>query len=93
MPIVVKAGPNDSTNDVIREFKKQSAITNIVDRARDNQYFIKPSQIRAKKKTEMRRLKKRARSLKTQKNVSATSLQRIHERLNTQQLVKKRKTY
>ncbi len=84
MPIVVKAGPSDNTNDVIKEFKKEASNTNIVERARNRRYFIKPSQLRAQKKTEMRRLKKRARSLKNQKNVTDASLQRIHERLNNQ---------
>ncbi len=84
MPIVVKAGPNDNTNDVIKEFKKEASNTNIVERTRNRRYFIKPSQIRAQKKTEMRRLKKRARSLKNQKNVTEASLQRIHERLSNQ---------
>ena len=84
MPIVVKAGPNDSTHDVIKEFKKASSDSDIVNRAKDRRFYTKPSQERAQKKTEYRRLKKRARSLKTQKNVSETALQRIHERLSSQ---------
>lgn len=83
MAIVVKAGPNDNTHDVIKEFKKAASASDIVTRAKNRRYYQKPSQIRAQKKTEMRRLKKRARSLKTQKNVTEASLQRIHERLSS----------
>lgn len=84
MAIVVKAGPNDNTNDVIKEFKKAASASDIVNRTKNRRYYTKPSQVRAQKKTEMRRLKKRARSLKNQKNVTEGSLQRIHERLSSQ---------
>ncbi len=84
MPIVVKASGSESTHDVIKKFKKAAADSDIVQRSKNRRFFQKPSQLRAVKKTEMRRLKKRSRALKKQKNVSPASLVRIHERLSTQ---------
>lgn len=81
MPIIVKAQGNDSTFDVIKKFKKATSAADIVTKARDRRYFQKPSQKRTVKKTEMRRLRKRARSLKKMKNISPQVLQRIGERL------------
>jgi ribosomal protein S21 len=81
MPIIVKAQGNDSTLDVIKKFKKAAAQSDIVQKTKDRRYYTKPSQQRAVKKTEMRRLRKRARNLKRMKNVSPLSLQRIAERL------------
>lgn len=69
MPIVIKAKTNQSSNDVIRQFKKAVSATDIVQRVRDRRYFIKPSQIRAVKKQEIAKQKKRRRSLKRMKNV------------------------
>jgi ribosomal protein S21 len=82
MPIIVKAQGNEGTQDVIRKFKKATINSGIVDRAKARKYFISPSQERAVKKTEKRRLVKRARSLKKMKNVSPTVMQRIYERLS-----------
>lgn len=82
MPIVVKAKPNDSTNDVIRKFKKVSAAADVVKKAKARRFFQKPSRDRSTKKIEMNRLRKRARSLKKTKNVSPTALQRIKDRLS-----------
>lgn len=81
MPIIIKAKSGDSTHDVIKKFKKAVASSDIVQKARDRKYFVKPSQKRAVKKTERRRLRKRSRSLKRMKNISQTALQRISERL------------
>ena len=81
MPIVIKAQGKDSTHDVIKKFKKAVVASGIVQIAKDKRYFIKPSKTRADKKIEMKRLKKRARSLKRMKNVSPLVLQRIGERI------------
>lgn len=81
MPIIVKAQGNDSTFDVIKKFKKATAAADIVSKARDRRYFQKPSLKRTIKKTEVRRLRKRARALKRMKNISPQVLQRIGERL------------
>lgn len=82
MPIVIKAQGNDSTSDVIKKFKKASSASNIVILAKDRAVYQKPSQKRAVKKIEMKRLRKRARSLKKMKNISPQTLQRINERLS-----------
>lgn len=81
MPIIVKAQGNDSTFDVIKKFKKATSAADIVTKARDRRYFQKPSLKRTIKKTEMRRLRKRARNLKKMKNISSVVLQRINDRL------------
>lgn len=82
MALVVKASPNDSTNDLIRKFKKLSALAQIVPSARDRQFHKKKSSIRAAKKIEMERLRRRSRKLKHMKNVSQQALERIKERLS-----------
>ncbi|MBP7740692.1 30S ribosomal protein S21 [Candidatus Woesebacteria bacterium] len=82
MPIIIKAKAGDSTNDLIKKFKKAVVNSDIVQKARDRKYYVKPSQERAVKKTEKRRLRKRSRSLKKMKNISQTALQRISERLS-----------
>ncbi len=82
MPLVVKAGPRDSTMDLIKRFKKLTIMADIVQIAKDNRYYQKPSSIRAVKVIERKRLQKRARSLKKMKNISPAVLQRLHDRLN-----------
>ncbi len=83
MPIVIKAQGNDSTQDLIKKFKKAVSMSDIVQKAKDNRYFVKPSQKRKVKKIEMNRLRKRSRSLKKMKNISATTIQRINDRLGS----------
>jgi len=82
MPIIIKAKAGDSTHDIIKKFKKAVVNSDIVQKTRDRKYYIKPSQERAVRKTELRRLRKRSRSLKKMKNISQTALQRISERLS-----------
>ncbi len=82
MPIIIKAQANDSTGDVTKRFKKASITTDIVQMVKDRRYYQKPSKIRAVRKIEMSRLRKRARSLKKLKNISPQVLTRINERLS-----------
>ena len=82
LPIIIKAQGNDSTNDLIKKFKKITSATDIVQIVKDRRYYQKPSQIKAKHKIEMNRLRKRARSLKKMKNISPQVLARINERLS-----------
>ena len=82
MPIVIRAQGNDSTHDVIKKFKKAVASTDIVQMAKDRRYYTKPSQLRQVKKTEVRRLRKRARALKKMKNIAPATLQRLMDRLD-----------
>ncbi len=82
MPIIIRAQGNDSTSDLIKKFKKVTVATDIVQIVKDRRYYQKPSKVKAVKNTEMRRLKKRARSLKRLKNISPQVLTRIEERLS-----------
>ena len=68
MPIIVKSKANQSSNDVIRQFKKVVASTDIVQKIKDRRFFTKPSQERAVKKEELKKQKKRARTQKRMKN-------------------------
>ena len=68
MPIIIKAKSGQNSNDIIRQFKKAVAMTDIVQMVKDRRYFVKPSQIKAVKKQELIRQKKRLRSLKRRKN-------------------------
>jgi ribosomal protein S21 len=81
MPIVIKSGSNDSASDTIRKFKKAAAATDIVQRARDRRFFQKPSKLRAQKKIEKNRLRRKARSLKQMKNISNEVIEKIRERI------------
>jgi ribosomal protein S21 len=82
MAIVVRAKKNQSAGDVIRAFKKKSAEANIIDQVRDRRYFIKPSQIKAVKVSQVSRLRKRMRSLKRMKNISPNVIKRMTDRIN-----------
>lgn len=82
MPIIVKAQGNDTTGDLIKKFKKITIATDVVQKAKDRRYYQKPSKIKAVKKIEISRLKKRVRSLKKMKNISPQILTRIQERIS-----------
>lgn len=82
MPIIIKAQGNDSTNDLIKKFKKATIATDVVQIVKDRRYYQKPSRIRAVHKIEMNRLRKRSRSLKKMKNISPQVLARMEERLS-----------
>lgn len=82
MPIIIKANQGDSLNDLIRKFKKQTGQADVVQKARDRAVFTKKSQLRAVKKIEKNRLRKRTRSLKKMKNISPQVIQRLHQRLS-----------
>ena len=83
MPIIIKAKKNQSTNDVIRQFKKAVVSAGVVQVAKDRRYFEKPSRVKASKTAEHSRLKRRARSLKKAKNISPGSIRRIQQRLGS----------
>lgn len=81
MAIVIKAKKSDSTNDLIRKFKKAVAATGVVQIVKDRRYYKKPSKIRSEKTATNNRLKRRARSLKKMKNISPQALVRINQKL------------
>lgn len=63
MSIVIKAGPNDKTDDVIRKFQKQVVAEGLVQEIRDRQAYRKPSQLRQEYLAEKRRKIMRAKRL------------------------------
>lgn len=81
MAIVIRAKKGESTNDLIRKFKKASMASGIVQKVRDSRYYRKPSKIRAEKTATLSRLKRRARTLKKMKNISPQVLVRIGQKL------------
>lgn len=55
MPIVVKAGPGDSTDSVIRKFQKKVIAEGLVQEIRDRTVYKKPSEKRQEYLAEKRR--------------------------------------
>lgn len=55
MSIVVKAGPGDSTDSVIRKFQKKVVLEGIVQEIRERSVYRKPSQLRQEYLAEKRR--------------------------------------
>lgn len=82
MPIIIKAKSKDNNNSLIREFKKVTAVTDIVQKVRDRRYFQKPSQVKAVKKIAKNRLQRKIRVLKHTKNISVDVIERMTARLN-----------
>lgn len=63
MPIIVKAGPKDTTDSVIRKFQKKVLAEKLVQEIRDREAYKKPSQLRQEYLAEKRRKIMRARRL------------------------------
>lgn len=55
MPIVVKAGPGDNTDSVIRRFQKRVVAEGLVQEIRDRSVYRKPSELRQEYLAEKRR--------------------------------------
>ncbi len=55
MSIVVKAGPNDNTDSVIRKFQKRVVAEGLVQEIRDRSVYRKPSELRQEYLAEKRR--------------------------------------
>ncbi len=55
MSIVVKAGPGDNTDSVIRKFQKKVVAEGLVQEIRDKSVYRKPSQLRQEYLAEKRR--------------------------------------
>lgn len=55
MSIVIKAGPGESTDSVIRKFQKRVVAEGIVQEIRDRSVYRKPSQLRQEYLAEKRR--------------------------------------
>lgn len=83
MAIVVKARNNDSTNDLIKKFKKLTVSSDVVQKVKDRQYYLRSSQIKKNNGNEKRRLARRLRGLKKMKNISPEVISRMHTKLST----------
>ena len=55
MSIIVKAGPRDNTNSVIRKFQKKVLLEGVVQEIRQREFYRKPSQLRQEYLSEKRR--------------------------------------
>jgi small subunit ribosomal protein S21 len=61
MPTIIKAKPGDSSDDVIKKFKRQVVQDQVLTEYRKRERYEKPSETKKKKKNE---LKRRQRHLK-----------------------------
>ena len=59
MAIIVKADPGETSNQVIRKFKKKVQQDQILTTIRDREFYKKPSLVKKEKLSEKRRRKKR----------------------------------
>ena len=83
MAIVVKARANDSTNDLIKRFKKVVVSTDVVQKVKDRQFYQRPSQVKKMAHNENRRLARRLRGLKKMKNIPPEVIVRMTDKLST----------
>ena len=63
MAIVVKAGPQDTNDQVIRKFKKKVMIDQILTTIKEREYFKKPSVKKQERLKELDRKRRRQESL------------------------------
>lgn len=59
MPVVVKAQPGDSSDQVIRKFKKKVLHDQLLTELKDREFYKKPSVRKKEKMAEFKRRKKR----------------------------------
>ncbi|MBU1085813.1 MAG: 30S ribosomal protein S21 [Candidatus Beckwithbacteria bacterium] len=64
MPIVVKAQPGDSSDQVIRKFKKKILQSQLLTQLKEREFHKKPSVKKKEKMAEFKRLSKRRKRLK-----------------------------
>jgi len=57
MPVTVKAKGNDSTDSMIRKFKRKVLSEDVLAEARKREFHITPSMVRKERKNEIRRKK------------------------------------
>jgi len=60
LSVIVKAGPGDSTDSVIRKFQKRVVMEGIVQEIRERSVYRKPSELRQEYLAEKRRMIMRA---------------------------------
>lgn len=66
MPIVVKAKKNQSTGDVIKQFKRLVIIANVLEIAKNREFYIKPALQKNIKYNELKRQRRRAKRIAAQ---------------------------
>lgn len=64
MAIVVKAQPGDSTDQLIRNFKKRILQDQLLTELKEREFYKKPSMLKKEKMSEFKRLKKRRKKLR-----------------------------
>jgi len=69
MTVVVKAQPGDSSDQVIRKFKKKILQDQILTEVRDREYHKKPSVKKKEKLSEFKRRQKRSKRIRRQMRV------------------------
>ncbi|AKM79108.1 MAG: 30S ribosomal protein S21 [Candidatus Beckwithbacteria bacterium GW2011_GWB1_47_15] len=68
MPVVVKSQPGESTDQIIKKFKKKVLASQLLTKIRDRQYYKKPSVKKKEKLAEFKRRSKRRKRLRKKKN-------------------------
>ncbi|KKS14374.1 MAG: hypothetical protein UU67_C0002G0040 [Candidatus Daviesbacteria bacterium GW2011_GWB1_41_5] len=63
MSIIIRRGPNDTTDSVIRKFQKKVALENVVQEYRDRQFHKTKSEIRQERRAEKTRKIMRAKRM------------------------------
>jgi len=61
--IIIRRGPNDTTDSVIRKFQKKVALENVVQEYRDRQFHKTKSEIRQERRAEKTRKIMRAKRM------------------------------
>lgn len=63
MATIVKAGPGETTEQIIKKFKKKVLQDEILTTLKEKEFYKKPSVIKTEKLAEIRRQKKRKKRL------------------------------
>ncbi len=64
MSIIVKRGPNDTTDSVIRKFQKRVVLENVIQEYRDRQFHKTDSEKRQERRAErMRKIRRASRGI------------------------------
>ena len=64
MTIIIKAQPGDSTDQLIKNFKKRVLQDQLLTELKEKEFFKKPSVIKKEKLNEFKRLKNRRKKMK-----------------------------
>lgn len=59
MVIIIKAGPQDTNDQVIKKFKKKVQLDQILTEMKEREFYKKPSLVRKEKRKEWKRKQRR----------------------------------